>query len=201
MKKGLSCFLVLFLFMNLAISPSYPQSKIWKLSRDDSRIKFSIKYLMFGKIKGEFHEFDATIISDKPDFSEAEIEINIYTNSIETGNEKRDIDLKSESLFYVEKYPEMVFHGKQIKLVKENIYKISGELSIKDITRKVILDAKYRGKSTAENGQMIAEWQISLVIKRSNFGLKLSRVKEFFADDKVKIDIEASFLLLRGDAK
>jgi len=201
MKKGLSCFLVLFLFMNLAISPCYPQSKIWKLSRYNSRIKFSIKYLMFGKIKGEFLEYDAIFKSEEPDFSDAEVEIKIYTNSIETGNEKRDSDLKSESLFYVNKYPEINFHGKRIDLVKENIYKISGDFSIKDITRTVILDARYLGISTAEDGQIITEWQINAIIKRSDFGLKLSRVKELFADDKVKIDIEAEFLLLKDDAQ
>ena len=154
---------------------------------------------MFGKIKGEFREFDATFMSEKPDFSEADIEIKIYTNSIETGNEKRDSDLKSENLFFVNKYPEMNFHGKQIELVKDNIYKISGDLRIKDITRTVILDAIRLGGDTAKDNQTITEWQISAIIKRSDYNLKLSRLKEVLAGDKVRIDIKVEFLLQRSD--
>ena len=74
-------------------------------------------------------------------------------------------------------------------------------MNIKNITRTVILDAKYLGENMTEDGQKITKWQIGAIIKRSDFGLKLSRVKELFADDKVKIDIEAEFLLLKDDSQ
>lgn len=154
---------------------------------------------MFGKIKGEFREYDATFISNKPDFSDAEVEIKIFTNSLYTGNEKRDGDLKSEGLFDVYKYPEMNFHGNQIEFVKDNIFRISGILTIKDINRTVVLDAIHLRKSNAEDGQKIMEWQITAIVKRSDFGLKLGKFKELLAEDKVTIDIKAVFLLQSSD--
>ena len=94
----------------------------------------------------------------------------------------------------------MNFHGKQIELVKDNIYKISGDLRIKDITRTVILDAIRLGGDTAKDNQTITEWQISAIIKRSDYNLKLSRLKEVLAGDKVRIDIKVEFLLQRSDS-
>jgi len=85
---------ILLFFSKAAIIPLNAYSQTWQMSKMHSTIQFSIKYLVITEIRGKFHDYDVALISSKPDFSDAKINITILTNSLDTGNRKRDADLR-----------------------------------------------------------------------------------------------------------
>ncbi len=135
-----------------------------------SKLTFTITHLGISDVLGLFKDFDVTITSSKPDFSDAIFELNAKTASINTEVEKRDAHLKSPDFFDVEKNPEMTFLSTSIKKSGANKFKLSGNLTLNNITKPVTLDLWYRG--TIENPMSktpTAGFQLTGIIKRSDF--------------------------------
>jgi len=110
--------------------------------------------------------------SAKPDFSDAAFTLSAKTASIDTRVEMRDNHLKSADFFDAAKYPEITFKSTGIKNVGKNKYKLSGDLTLKGITKPVVLDLLYRGIiENPMSKKPTAGFQLSGTIKRSDFAL------------------------------
>ena len=167
----------------------------WKADPMHSKLTFTITHLGISDVQGLFKDFDVTITSSKTDFSDAIFELNAKTASINTEVEKRDAHLKSPDFFDVEKNPEMTFLSTSLKKAGANKYKLSGNLTLNNITKPVTLDLWYRG--TIENPMSktpTAGFQVTGTIKRSdfNFGPKFQAP---MLSDEVKIRADGEFLL------
>ena len=99
-------------------------------------------------------------------------------NSIDTDNERRDNHLKSDDFFNAEKYPNITFKGKSLKHVNGNKYKLKGDLTIRDVTKSVVLEVKYGGTITDNRGNVKAGFKITGMINRFHYQLNWDAAME-----------------------
>jgi polyisoprenoid-binding protein YceI len=166
MKKILLAVAVTMLVFGVAKTQS------WKIDGAHSRVEFSVTHLLISEVTGRFKDFDVRFTQGEDDFSGSKIEATIKTASINTENEFRDKDLRSDNFFNAEKYPEIKFVSTAFEKTGENIYKIAGDLTIRDVTKSVTLDAKLLGTVTDPRGNQRAGFRATLTINRFDYGVK-----------------------------
>lgn len=151
----------------------------WSVDTQHSEISFKVKHLMISKIRGKFTEFDADIKVAGDDFSTAHVDLWINAASISTNDEKRDAHLKSADFFDVEKYKEIRFISTSIdRTSKENIYTLSGELTIRDTTHAVQLEVEFNGINIDPWGNEKAGFSVHGKIDRKEWGLTWNQALE-----------------------
>lgn len=160
----------LLLMMN-GINPIV-QSTRWTYDDTHAKIGFSISHFGISETEGKFTRFEGRVMASKADFSDADIEITIDVNSIDTDNEQRDEHLRSADFFDAARYPTIVFKGKTLQPVEKNKYKLRGELAMHGVTKEVTLDAIYRGTVDDPFGNTKAGFKVSGVIDRRDWGLE-----------------------------
>jgi len=172
MKKIIySLFLILSVLANLNA-----QTK-WIADKSHSKIQFNVTHLVISEVAGMFKSFDINVQSSKDDFSDANIDFTADVASIYTDNDRRDAHLKSDDFFNAEKFPKMIFKGKSFKKVEGNNFKLTGDLTIRDITKEVTLDVVYNGTVQAW-GKTVAGFKIKGAINRFDYNLKWNTILE-----------------------
>jgi polyisoprenoid-binding protein YceI len=162
----------------------------WKSDPAHSRLGFMINHLGISEISGAFNQFEVTVTSTKPDFSDAVFQLTTEVASINTAVAMRDDHLRSPDFFDVAKHPAMTFQGKSITPAGPNRYKLSGELTIHGVTKPVTVDLWYRG-TTTNQGKVTAGFQLTATLKRSDFGVGPKFPPPMIADEfTVKADGE-----------
>ena len=144
---------------------------IYKIDPAHSEIQFKIRHLMITNVTGSFAKFSGTLESDKDDFSDAEISFEADVNSVTTNNEQRDGHLKSADFFNAEKYPEIKFKSTGFIKKNDEDYKLTGNLTLKDITKPVELDVTFGGAANDMYGQSKAGFEVSGKISRKDFNI------------------------------
>ncbi|MDZ7758309.1 YceI family protein [Rhodohalobacter sp.] len=168
----------------------------WTIDTAHSEITFKVRHLVISTVTGKFKEFDTSLESDNEDFEDAQITFEASINSIETGNEDRDKHLKSDDFFNAAEYPKMIFESTSFKKTGDGEYKLIGDLTIRDNTRKVELDAEYGGTVVDPYGNTKAGFEVTGKINRKKFGLTWSAVTEagsVVVSDEVKLNLNVQF--------
>lgn len=164
----------------------------WTNDDPHSQLGFTVTHLGISDISGTFNDFDATIKSEKPDFSDAQFELVAKTASIDTRVEARNNHLKSADFFNVEKYPTLNYKSTSIKKAGKNQYKLHGELTLNGVTKPVTMDLVYKG--TVENPmskKQTAGFQVTGTIKRSDFNVGAGFPAPMISDEvRIKADGE-----------
>ncbi len=142
----------------------------WQNDDAHSQLGFTVTHLGIADVSGTFNDFDVTVNSSKPDFSDATFELTTKIASIDTRVEARNNHLKSADFFDAEKYPVMSFKSTSIKKAGKNKYKLTGDLNLHGITKQVTMNLKYNG-STVNNEKNTAGFQITGTINRLDFNL------------------------------
>jgi polyisoprenoid-binding protein YceI len=173
--RKLILFFVLFIGSNLVASA---QTTNWALDASHSSVQFNVSHLVISEVTGKFGKFEISVQSDKADFTDANISFTAEVNSIDTDNEDRDKHLKSDDFFGAEKFPQIKFVGKSLRKVKGNQYKLTGELTIRDVTKTVILDVIYGGTVIDPWKNTKAGFKIVGKINRKEYGLKWNALTE-----------------------
>jgi len=150
----------------------------WKIDKAHTKVEFSVTHLVISEVTGMFKNYDGTIQSSKEDFSDAKVNFEVDINSIFTDNEQRDNHLKSDDFFNAEKFPKMIFKSAEMKKVGKNKYKLIGDLTIRDITKKVELDVTFNGTVKDPWGNTKAGFKISGKLNRFDYGLKWNTLIE-----------------------
>jgi len=163
---------------SLATSDTMAQVITWKVDNAHSNIKFSVSHLVISDVDGAFKSYNGTIQSVKPDFSDAQIDFAVDIDSVNTDNESRDQHLKSDDFFNAEKFPQMTFKGTSFKNVSGNKYALEGDLTIRDVTRKVKFDVTYGGTVKDPWGNIKAGFKVKGVINRFDYNLKWNSLTE-----------------------
>lgn len=164
----------------------------WTLDNTHSEIAFKVKHMMISTVTGHFEDFQATAKTDGDNFNDASIEFTAKTASINTKNKDRDTHLQSDDFFNSEKFPQMKFISKSF-----NGDKLVGDLTIRDITKEVTLDAELNGIAVDPYGQTKAGFEIRGEVSRKDFGLTWNAVTEagsIVVSDKVKLVVDVQFI-------
>ncbi|MGN6418392.1 MAG: YceI family protein [Pseudobacter sp.] len=164
----------------------------WTIDTNHSEVTFKVKHLVISTVTGKFKTFEGTIESDKEDFSDASIKFSVDINSIDTNNEGRDGHLKSADFFDAEKFPTMSFESTELINQGGGEYDVKGNLTIKGVTKPVVLDVEYGGIQKDFYGNTVAGFEVSGKINRQDFGLTWSAVTEtggIVVSDEVKLHI------------
>ena len=188
MKKQLMLFFTVLLLSVTAIAQT-----AWVQDPMHSKLGFTVSHLGIADVPGYFDEYEVTIISSKPDFSDAVIELTAQTKSINTQVVPRDNHLRSPDFFDVEKYPTMTFKSTSIKKLKSVNYELTGDLTIHGVTKQVAVNMLYRGTTANPNanGAPVAGIQITGTIKRSDFGVGPGFPAPMISDEvRIKADGE-----------
>ncbi|HGY54992.1 MAG TPA: polyisoprenoid-binding protein [Caldithrix abyssi] len=174
MKKMLSIFSILFV---VALAANAQQTR-WVIDKAHTNILFTISHMVISDVSGQFHDYEAEILADKPDFSDLKINISIDVKSIDTDNAKRDDHLRSADFFDVAKYPEMTFISKTMKKTGDKTYQLTGDFTMHGITKEITLDVKYSGTITDPWGNTRAGFKLTGSLNRGDFGLKYNSVMD-----------------------
>jgi polyisoprenoid-binding protein YceI len=171
------------------------KSTKWVLDPAHSELTFKVKHLMISSVKGEFKNFTTEI--DNEDFENGSVKVNVETSSIFTNNTDRDNHLKSADFFDVENHPTLAFESTKITKVDDNEYKLKGLLTIKGVSKEVILDAEFGGTNKDPWGNVKAGFSYSGKISRKDWGLNWNAALEtggVLVSDDVKISGEVQFV-------
>ena len=167
----------------------------WVLDPSHSELNFKVKHLMISNVKGEFKNFTAEI--DKVDFKNGSVKVNVETSSIFTNNTDRDNHLKSADFFEVENYPAITFESINFTKIDDNEFKLKGLLTVKGVSKEVLLDVEYGGTNKDPWGNEKAGFSFSGKINRKDWGLNWNAALEtggVLVSDEVKIGGEVQFV-------
>jgi polyisoprenoid-binding protein YceI len=181
------------LFITLVSAASLMAQKSgWTLDKAHTSVSFSIRHMVISEVTGKFKDFDISFTATKSDFTDGAVDATIKVASINTENEKRDGHLRTDDFFNAEKFPEIKFKSTGFEKVGDSKYKITGDLTIRDITKKVVFDAVYNGSVKSPWGATVSSWKASLTINRFDYGLKWNKAIEaggLIAGDEVNITL------------
>lgn len=161
----------------LAAAPLAAQDTL-RVDKSHSSIEFAVTHMVIAEATGRFRDYDVAMTMKGDDFTTAHVEVTVKTASIATDNEYRDNDLNGEGFFYTEKYPTATFKSTSFEKVGENKYKINGELTIRDSTKPVTLDATYFGSITDPRGGTRLGWKAETTIDRFDYGIAWNKAIE-----------------------
>ncbi|MES2617066.1 MAG: YceI family protein [Bacteroidota bacterium] len=169
----------------------------WSIDSMHSEIGFKVKHMMISNVNGSFAAFTADAVTDGDDFSTAQINFSAKVDSITTGVADRDAHLKSDDFFNAETYPEISFKGNGLIKKSDEQYALTGDLTIRDITKPVTLDVDYAGIVTDPYGQVKAGFALHGKVKRSEYNLKWNAITEagsIVVSDDIKIAAEVQLI-------
>jgi polyisoprenoid-binding protein YceI len=172
----------------------------WTIDAAHTHVAFAIKHLMIATVRGRFTEVQGTVTVDEADPLSARIDITIPTASISTGDEKRDGHLRSPDFFDVERYPTITYRSTRVEPKSNDAFRVIGDLTIRDVTREVTLDAHMLGRAKDPWGQEHTAVEATAKIKRGDYGLTWNAPLEtggLLVGDEVNISIEAQLLRQR----
>lgn len=158
-----------------------------------SRVQFKVKHLMISNVLGSFKEFEGSATMNRDDYSSALINFSINAASIDTEAADRDAHLKSADFFDVEKYPKIAFEGKGMTPKDEDTFEITGNLTIKDVTKPITLLAEFGGFMTDPWGNKKAGFSVTGDINRKEWGMTWNAALEaggVLVGDKIKLNCD-----------
>lgn len=168
----------------------------WDVDKAHTSLKFTVQHLVISEVEGVFKMFDGSVESKGADFNNATVNFTADVASINTGDEKRDGHLKSDDFFNAEKYPRMTFNSTSFKKIKGNMYVLEGNLTIRDVTKKVKFAVIYNGTVKDPWGNIKAGFKATTKINRKEYGLKWNAMTEAggaVVGDEVAITVNAEF--------
>ncbi|MGJ1262544.1 YceI family protein [Sphingobacterium spiritivorum] len=169
---------------------------IWNLDSAHSELEFKVKHMMISNVKGLFQDFEIELEGNGEDLTSATIKAAIKTDSINTKNEQRDQHLKSGDFFDAANYPEINFVSTSIVKKSEDEFAVTGDLTIKDVTKPITLDVDFGGIAVDPWGNSKAGYTFSGKINRSDFGLTWNAALEtggVMVSEEVKISGDIQF--------
>ena len=169
----------------------------YKIDVDHSDVMFKVKHLMISTATGYFKKFDATHETNEGDLSDAKVNFEADIDSVDTKNEQTDAHLKSDDFFNAEQFPKMTFKSTSIEKTGDDEFALTGDLTIRDITKPVTLKVEYNGTTTDPWGMERMGFEIGGKINRKEYGLKWSAVTEaggIVVADEVKLAMNVEMI-------
>lgn len=150
----------------------------WAIDPTHSEVQFKIKHLVISTVTGSFKKFEGQAVTENDSFENAQITFALDVNSIDTNQEQRDEHLRNNDFFDAAIYPQIIFTSTSLTAKGDDQYKLTGNMTIKDVTKPVTLDVEFGGVATDFYGNEKAGFEISGKINRKEFGLTFHAVTE-----------------------
>lgn len=185
-----SGFAVLLTVFGVFIANAQSATK-WDLDKSHTSVNFSINHF-FSSVTGKFTSFDGNIYFDPNNLSGSKADFSISVKSVDTGNKKRDEHLQSEDFFDAKTYPNMTFKSTKIEKKSEKEFLVYGRLTIKNITKDVILPLKITGEMEHPmmKGTIILGVLVDTTLNRTDFGVGTGNwAATMVVGDEVRIHI------------
>src|SRR5262245_27640530 len=137
---------------------------MWQIDSVHSEVEFAVKHMMISTVKGRFAEVTGTIELDETDVSRSGVDVTIKVASVDTRQEQRDAHLRSPDFFDVDNYPEMTFRSRRVVADGTGTLRVAGYLTIRGVTREVVLEASDEGRGKDPWGGERAGFSATTVI-------------------------------------
>jgi polyisoprenoid-binding protein YceI len=158
-----------------ATIPAFGATETYRIDPEHTNVGFRIRHF-FSKVPGRFNTFEGTITLDRQDLSKGSVEITIDASSIDTNEPARDKHLRSADFFDAEKHPKIAFRSTEVKKVADNRLKVSGNLTIRGVTKPVTLDVEVLGFGPGYGFR--GAFEARTTINRQDFGVAWNDVVE-----------------------
>jgi polyisoprenoid-binding protein YceI len=164
----------------------------WNLDPAHTQVNFSAKHMMVTTVRGTFHDVQGTIQLDEGDPTRSTGEFRVKTASVDTNFAARDAHLRSPDFFDAEAYPEITFVARRVERGGDDDYKVTGDLTIKDVTKPVTFDVELDGIVPGMSGARHAGLSASAKIQRDDWGLNWNVALEqggWLVGKEIKLEI------------
>ncbi len=170
----------------------------WMIDPAHSRIGFSVRHAMVTTVRGSFAEYKSRLYFDGRNPARSQAEIVVSTGSVDTGVEQRDGHLVGRDFLDSANFPQMRFASTAVQMAGNDVYRMLGDLTIKDVTRPVVLELTYIGHVTDPFGYERAGFDGTTTIDRSDWGLTYnSRLAEGGAMVSEKVRLQFDIAAIR----
>ena len=174
-----------------------PLAGTYTLDKSHSTVGFVVRHLMVSKVRGSFGDFEGTItVAEEP--SQSGVTATIQTATVDTRDEQRDGHLKSPDFFDAAQFPTMTFASTKVVPVRGSDWKVEGDLTIRGVTKPVVLDVEFNGAGGDPYGGKRFGFSASTEIDRDEFGMTFNMALEtggVMVSKNVKIEIEGEAVL------
>ncbi len=174
-----------------------PPKGEWRIDQAHTSLSFVSRYLMLTKVRGRFRDFDGTIhIGDSPE--QSSVEVSMQAASIDTGNETRDEHLRSPDFLDVQRFPTLTFKSTKIEVTGDTALRITGDLTIRDVTKPVALDAEFDGMTKGVGGDTRVAFSATTEIDREEWDIMWNMALEtggVLVGKRVRIELEVQAVL------
>ena len=165
----------------------------WQIDPAHSLVEFSVRHMMISTVRGRFEKFGGMVDFDENNPTNAVIDIEIDVASINTNEPQRDDHLRSADFFEAANYPTISFKSTRVEKIDDSHGRIIGDLTIKNITKEVVLDAKYAGVAKSPWGGTSVGASATAVINREDWSLTWNQALEtggVLVGKEIKIALE-----------
>lgn len=169
----------------------------WKIDPAHSEVNFTVRHMMISNVRGRFENFTGTVEFDQADPAKSTVDVQIEAASINTREAQRDAHLRSGDFFDAENYPYLSFKSKKVEVLDAANGRIAGDLTIRNITREVVLETEFNGMSQSPWGFSSAGFSASTKINRKDWDLTWNMALEtggVLVSDEIKINIELEII-------
>jgi polyisoprenoid-binding protein YceI len=182
------------------------QADTWKVDPAHSSVNFSVKHMVISTVRGKFSSFNGEAAWDGKDLSGASITVTADTKSISTDNADRDKHLRSSDFFAADSFPTIAFKSTKVTPVKDGKFTLTGDLTIRGVTKTVTFNAELTGTVNDPWGNARAGFAAEASINRQDFGVKWSQTLDTGGlvvgnEVKITIDMELTKPLAKAEGK
>lgn len=168
----------------------------WNIDNAHTAADFVVRHMMVTNVRGTFTELSGVINYDPKNPADSSVDVTINAASVNTGAEDRDNHLRSADFFEVEKYSNITFKSTHVEMTGEESAKITGDLTIRDVIKSVVLDVELMGQGVSPFGDTRVGFEASTKINREDFDLTWNQALEAGGvlvgkDIKISLDVQA----------
>lgn len=174
------------------VAPAAASTTTYSADPTHSDVSFSVRHLV-SRVRGEFEDFSAEIVRNEAEPAASRVDFRIRVASIDTGNEKRDDHLRSPDFFDASAHPEIVFASRRVEKLTDSEYRVTGELTMRGVTKVITLPVTFHGEMTDPWGGVRAGFSTSIVLDRQEFGIRWNKSLDqggVMLGDEVRVDVE-----------
>jgi len=165
----------------------------YKIDTAHSKVGFSVRHMVFAKVRGHFTKWTAELALDPNDLTKSSVSVSLDASSIDTGEGQRDGHLKSPDFLDVEHFPKITFVSRKVERAGDKKYKVTGELTIRGVAGDVALDVEELGRGKDPWGNARIAFAAKASIERTDYGLKWNQALEaggVLVGERVEFEID-----------
>jgi len=168
-------------------------NETWQVDGAHSAVSLTVRHMVISKVRGRFAKWSAKLALDTADLARSSVDVELDAASIDTGVADRDAHLRSPDFLDAQKYPTLRYRSRRVEALSEDHLRVVGDLTIRDVTREVVLDVEHGGQGKDPWGNQRVGFTATASLNRKDFGLTWNQALEtggVLVADRVDVEIE-----------